>query len=449
MRFMIFGMVFFAMQTMAWAGELKASLPQAIAWAVEHNPSTEESNAHIRKAAALLSQVRGTRGISGDFVGLISPVPRAKGQPNTPNPGFSSAKLNGITDWETGKLKLILPIFTFGKIKAYEEAAMAGIEVASARKDQAEFGVADLVSQAYQGYLLAVTGKRFANSINKIVDKAMRQVQEKVNRDDDDANPQDLLKLKLAQGLVLKQVYEAEQGEIFARSALNILTGRAMIPQEKSLKRLKLPKWTLSQWVTVARSGRPEFREAIHGVNAMQKLVRVKEAEYFPDIFLIGVLSAAHSSGRDRIIDPFIQDDFNHFYGTVGVGMKWTFDLGGIHHAKVDQAKADLAVVRAKQKYAEMMIPLQVEADYQQLVAKRKQIIALTRSSKAGRQWLFSAASSYDFGVGEAKEVMDALAAYALVEGERLSTVHAYNLQAVNLLHHVGHLQLQELKGEK
>jgi len=448
-RIVLFIYFFFLGLTSLAAEEQRATLAQAIAWAIEHSPVSEESDANIRKAAALLAQVRATGGISGEFFGLISPVPRAKGQPNNPNPGFSTAKLNGITDWETGKLKLFMPIYTFGKLKSYEEAAMAGIEVASARKDKANVDVAELVAKAYNGYLLAITGQRFINDIKKIVDKAMKQVNIKIERDDDDANPQDLLKLKVAQGLVLKQLYEAEQGEIFARSALRILTGHAMIPKERSLKRIKLPNWQLSQWVAVARAARPEFREAHHGVNAMQKLVQVKEAGYYPDIFLIGVLSAAHSGGRDRIIDPFIKDDFNHFYGTVGIAMKWKFDLSGIQHAIVDQAKANLTAVRAKQKYANMMIPLQVESDYQMLVAKRKQIDALRSSSRAGRQWLFSAASSYDFGVGEAKDVMDALSAYALVEADRIKTIHAYNLQAVSLLHHVGHLHLEDLKGEK
>lgn len=444
----IWSLAWLVISPAAWAQE-KASLAQMIAWAVARSPVLEEGNANVASAQALLAEARGHRWFTGELFGLVAPVADAKGQPGSPAPGYSSGKLNNITDWEWGTLKIIQPLYTFGKLDAYGRAAKAGVEVAKARREQKRMEVAIMVTEAYQTYLLANTALYLTKEVDDILAKAIRRTKKLLNRDSDEVSPTDLLKLENARGLLLKRHYEAEEGKRITLSALRILTGRDVIPAEATLNILALPAYSLEQWVSFAKQDRPEYREAAFGLIAKQALVEAKKAEAYPDIFIIGLLSAAHSSGRDRIIDPFIRDDFNHFYGTVGIGLRWKFDWA-INDARVAKAEAEKAVVAAKKRFADEMIPLQVEKDYRQLMSLRRQSDALRKASRAGRQWLISSASSYDLGVGEAKEIFEALGGYAMAEAGRLQAMFAHNMMAVQLLRHVGRLRADTIskKGE-
>ena len=444
----LFIVTFLAAAPAAMAAE-KASLAQCIAWAVERSPTTQEGNADVAKAKGMLAEVRGHGLLQGELFGMVAPTATAKGSPLNANPGYSSGTLKGVTDWEIGTLQVIQPLYTFGKLDAYGRAATAGIEVAEARRESKRMSTALLITEAYQGYLLADTAVYITDDIDGIVTKAIRQTEAMLEDDSDEVQPTDLMKLKNARGLVLKNKYEAEQGKIIAASALRVLTGHDVVPEESQLGYMEMPAHSLQEWVGIAKSDRPEYREAAQGLIAMQALVEAKRAEAYPDIFMIGLLSAAHSSGRDRIVDPFIRDDFNHFYGTIGIGMRWKFDLA-LNDAKVAQAQAEKEAVVAKKRYADEMIPLQVEKDYREMMSLRMQTDALNDAARAGRQWLISAASTYDLGVGEAREIFEALAGYATAEGGRLKALHGHNMKAAELLQHVGRLRADMLanKGE-
>ncbi|MDX8389117.1 MAG: TolC family protein [Mariprofundaceae bacterium] len=415
----------------------KASLSQCVAWSIERSPDMEEAEANIRQAAALLEQVNGKRYISGSLFAIVAPTATAKGQPLNAEPGYSSAKLHGITDWEWGTLQLTLPLYTFGKIDSYERAAGANIKLHEARREKQKLNVAMLTTEAYQGYLLAHTGMRLAKSIDKIVVKAIAQTEQMLEEESDEVSETDLLKLKSGRGQVLQIYHEAKAGKRFTESALKLLTGHAVIPKERKLTALKLPDLSLQEWITLGKSERPEFREATSGLEARGALLAAEEANALPDIFMFAMMSAAHSSGRDRIIDPFIRDDFNHALGTIGLGMRWEFDPM-VHRAKLAGRQAEVDQVRAKQRFANEMIPLQIEKDYREFMGLKDQVAALKQSAQAGRQWLISAATSYDMGIGEAKDIFEALSAYAQAEGAKLKALHKHNMTGIQLLHHVG-----------
>ncbi|MDX8378045.1 MAG: TolC family protein [Mariprofundales bacterium] len=419
----------------------KASLEQCMVWAVAQSPQNEEYQAKTAAARALLAKVEAAHLPQGELKVLVAPTAQAKGQPGNA-PGYSSGKLRGVTDWEYGTLTIIQPIYTFGKLTAYKEAATAGIAVAEAQQRIQDMSVAELTATAYQSYLLAKTALKLTKFVDGLIGTAIDRNQRLQEGGMDDINPIDILRMQSVRGLILQRKYQAESGLLFTKQALKTLTGHDVRPKERKLSLLSVPQHDLAAWVDIARHERPEFTMAKEGLKARQKLVEVAKASLYPDFFLIGMLSAAHSTGRDRIIDPFIQDPFNHFYGTIGLGMRWAFDLG-IKSADVDKAKAEHAEVVAKSRFADEMIPVQVSQGYHNLTSLAKQVKALKSSSRSGKQWLIMAASNYDIGLGTAKDMSDALTAYVMAEASYLVAMHEHNMAAVHLLQNVGQLQTQ------
>ncbi len=423
----------------------KASLAACLAWGLERSPSLEEGEARVRKAKALLAEVDAVNRPQLQIMGMIAPTATALGQPG--NAGiYSTAKIHSITDWETGTASLIQPLFTFGKIEHYQEAAKHGIDVAKAQRDAQLMDHALLITKAYQGYLLAHSAAAIAKQVDGILLKAIAQTMEMLDNEDDEADPMDLMKLRNGRGFVLKTKIEAEHGLSFAQSALRTLTYHNVIPKERRLQLIKLPQHSLHEWVHIAHQSRPEFQLAKAGIAATAELLAEKHAEAYPDIFMIAAFTAAHSSGRSRIIDPFIQDQFNHAYGTVGLGIRWKFDFG-ITDSRIEQAKAAHEEVLAKGRFADEMIPLEIERDYTDLDSLKQQALALRKSARAGKRWLITSASQYELGIGEAKEIFSALAGYASSEGAYLTAVYQHNLKAMQLLRHVGQLTSHDLKG--
>ena len=194
---------------------------------------------------------------------------------------------------------------------------------------------------------------------------------------------------------------------------------------------------TAANYLRDARQLRPEFTQAQEGVKAFKALVNAAKADYYP-LFFVGVVgSVAEATNRDRFTNPFVFDPLNDDAVSPVVGLRWHYDLG-ITAGKVGEAKAKLGQVQQKQAQAELGIPFQVRQALEDVKRHQANINATREGYRNGRKWLVAALSNFDFGVGEGKEVADALLAYAKLRISYFQAVHGYNLGLAKLNHVTG-----------
>jgi outer membrane protein TolC len=194
---------------------------------------------------------------------------------------------------------------------------------------------------------------------------------------------------------------------------------------------------SLEAYLADARQLRPEFTQAREGVKAFEALVQAAKADYYP-VFFVGVVgSLAEATNRDRFTNPFVFDSLNDDAASPVVGFKWHYDLG-ITAGKVGEARAQLGQVQQKHAFAEQGIPFQVRQAYLEMEQHRDNIEATEEGYRSGRKWLVAALSNFDLGVGEGKDVADAVLAYATLRASYLQSVYDYNFTLAKLDHVAG-----------
>ena len=416
------------------AADKVLSLKECVSLALAHAPELGEAQADIDLVGAKLDEAKGNRFPQIDFLGLSGPVPRARGnQVSSPD---TIANTNAFGWFERGDLTLVQPIYTFGKISHSMSAARHGIEVEKSRKDQKRNEIAVKVKEYYYGVLLARDAKELLNEVQGDLGRAHDKAKKLLEQNSSNVEEADLYKLDAFSGEVAKLRAEAVKGETLALSALKARIG---IPPEAPLElsdarllREGEPIGDLANYLARAKVRRPEFRQVREGLLAREELVAAARAAHYPDFFLGGNLSAANASRRDRVDNPWVPDEFNHFWGGVALGIKWKLDFG-ITSAKVSQEQAQYDRLVSTKSYAEENIPLQIRKFYDEGVEAASSMEATRGGYENSKKWAVTALANFDFGIGPAKEIFDSLQQYAKMRWLYFQSIYNYNLALANL----------------
>jgi outer membrane protein len=420
-------------------GRLVLSLQECIQRSLATAPELGESQSDVDLASSKLKEAKAHRYPQIEFIGLIGPVPQARGdQVNSPDKINDTGRL---TWFQRGDATLVQPLYTFGKISESMKAASHGIEVDRAKKEQKRNEVALQTKEYYYGLLLARELKEVVLEVKEDLDKARGTARKLLDKESENVEQIDIYKLDAFAGEVGKYLEEAKKGEVLALSAL---INRVGLPDDTQLdiatERLTPELENVSPlpaYLEASRANRPEYRQIKEGLQAREALVAAARAAYYPDVFLGGYLSGAYAEKRIRITNPFVPDDFNHLWGGIALGLKWKLDFG-ITGAKLAGEVAQYNKLLYTKDYADRNIPLQIKKSYLD-IKEAEQSIEATRSAYSNaKKWEVAALANFDFGIGPAKEIFDALENYAKMRGDYFRSIYNLNMARANLDYAVG-----------
>src|SRR2546425_2872362 len=415
------------------------SLEDAVSLAVKNSPQIKEQQFGVLKRQSQRAQADAARFAQLEITAVVGPSPRARGnQINSPDSKTDPA-ITGV--FGLGTISLVQPLYTFGKIDSLREAAAHGIAVSQAQVNERATKVALLVYEAYYGYLLAVSLENLGLEIGDQLSSSLDKIRRRLAAGAPGVDNIDALKLQTFQGELEKQLNDIREGKALAlaglRTLLNLDPAEPIELADKGLDPQVRETGSLEQYITDARQMRPEFTQAREGVKAFEKLVDATKADYYPVVFFGVFGSVADATNRDRIRNPFVYDRLNDTAVAPVLGVQWKFNLG-ITAGKVEEAEAELGKIQQKQALAEQGIPFQVRQAYLEVQQHQANIEATRKGFRSGRQWLVTAASNFDLGVGPGKDVADAAAAYAKLRAEYFQAVYNYNLGLAKLDHVAG-----------
>jgi len=270
-----------------------------------------------------------------------------------------------------------------------------------------------------------------------------------IEQGSDGADEIDLYKLDAFSGEVAKYLEEARKGEKLALAALKTRLGISSDTQlEISSERLLMDESVVPDFETYldkARSNRPEYRQLAEGIKARHALVEAAKANYYPDIFLGGLFSWAYADDRDRINNPYITDQFKHLNGGVALGARWKLDFG-ITSAKVAGERAQYNRLLSTKAFADANIPLQIKKYYLDLKEAENSVTATHNAFTNAKKWGMAAIANFDFGVGPAKDILEALQAYARMRASYFQSIYNYRIAQSNLDYAIGQAPISSNK---
>jgi outer membrane protein len=432
----------FAPAGVSFAAESPASQPaltldDCIRMALKAAPELGESQSDISLATSKLDEAKSYRYPQMNLTTMVGPAPIAYRSFIDPKIKTDEPfSFNALTWFASADATIIQPLYTFGKISENMKAATHGIEVDRSRKEQRANEIVLKVHEYYNGLLLAREMKELVLEIEEILVKSRDKARKLLDQGSDTVDEMDLYKLDAFSGVATKYLEEAKKGEALALAALRARMGLPVDAQlQTGTERLvivdvEIPP--LETYIENARRRRPEFHQIAEGLKARTALVEAAKANYYPDIFLGGMFSWAYADERERIQNPYITDPFKHLYGGVALGARWKLDFG-ITGAKVSGERAQYNRLLSTKEFADTNVPLQVKKYYLDLIEAKNSATATRGAYLNAKKWTVTALANFDFGLGPAKDIFEALQAYSTMRADFFKSIYNYRIAAANL----------------
>lgn len=422
------------------------TLQQCIKKAIEISPEIGESRFEEELYKSKKMQADSAVYPQIEVLAIAGPSPRARKEQLNPVETSAGTTVNGV--FGSLDMTLIQPVYTFGRISSYREAALSGIKAARAGVDKKTSDIVLRIKELYYGLLLAKDMRNLVLDIKDELIKSIEKAERHIEMGSPWADEVNLFKLRTFLGEVERNLNEAEKGIALARDALKTSLGipegtdfdiadQSLSPEEKIPDAMK-------EYMKRALELRPEFIQLKEGLNARSALINAERAGMYPQIFLGLKTSIAGATNRDTIENPYIIDYFNHMYGAAFMGMKWSLDFG-IAEGRVKEAKAEYHKLLEKKRFADEAIPFQVRKAYLDYEEALKNITKTEDAYKNAKKWLVSAVANFDMGLVDAKEVADAAMAYALTRANNLRSIYNQRISFANLIYAAG-MDLREIQ---
>lgn len=427
----------------ASAAPLRLGLADCIQRGLKNNPDLLEKRWDVTLAANKVDEAANGFLPKPNVLNITGFVPGARGQVwDPPPPGFNSNNRGDIGPFTRVLVEFTQPLYTWGKLTAGQRAAESGLDAANAKQAETRDEVVLEIKKLYSEALLAAA---IADVLGEVVENFELAVEESEKRMSDDTGKvtqSDVLKLKIGLAGVAEQVPKARNGAILARDGLGRAIGlEPNVEFELADERLEpLPAnlKPLEEYVQTVFRVSPQWKQLEAGLIAREELVKVEEADFYPTVFLAGGFRYAYAPKRDRQLSPFANDEFN-FTSLPGaaLGLFWPLDFWETER-KVEGARAELAKIRQQRANAESGIRLAVKKAYLDATQARESVEIADKGRKAARGLLVGNVSSFELGLGEAKDLFEALVIYTTATSNFYNTVNDYNLAIANLTKTVG-----------
>jgi outer membrane protein TolC len=423
------------------------TLEQCIKKAVEVSPEIGESRYEEEVYKSKKMQADSAVYPQIEILAITGPSPRANREQISPTVNTSvGTTVNGV--FGSADVTLIQPIYTFGKISSYREAASSGIKVAKAGVDKKTSDIVLRIKELYYSLLLAKDMRNLLLEIKDELVESIKKAERHIEIGSPWADEVNLFKLRAFLGEVEKNLNETQKGIAIAKDALRTSIGLSRVIEfdtaESSLTLEDRIPDDINIYIKNAMEFRPEFIQLKEGLNAKNALVDAEKSSFYPHVFMGLKASVAGATNRDKVENPYIYDYFNHAYGAGFIGIKWSIDFG-ITSGRVKEAQAEYYKLLERKRFADEAVPFQIRKSYLDLEEARKNTAETEKAYMNARKWLVAAVANFDLGIAEAKEIADAAMAYGQMKANNLRSIYNHRMSFANLLYSTG-LDLKELK---
>ena len=382
-----------------------------------------------------------------EVTAIVGPSSRARGDAASSPDRRDSPTVDNV--FERVEMRLVQPLYTFGKLTGFRGAAEEGVKVEKAKVEEKAADLILRVKELYYSRLMASDMLGLIDEISKDLDKAIVKTERRLKAEVPGADEIDLYKLKAFRGEVLKNREEAQKGFDLATGALMFYAGlNRTQPFELDAIGLEAsPKDVepVDRGMDIALELRPEMTQVRAGLKATEALVMAEESNLYPQFFAAVNSVYAQAGNRTRQQNPFAYDPLNDRYAVIVLGFKYDLDFG-ITRGKIRAAQAEHLKVGETKQFAEQGIPLQVRKAHRELTEAQETLKATEDGWRNAKKWLVAAKANYDLGVGESRDLGQAAETYAKLRADNFKAMYNYNLSLANIEYATGRAVKEEAK---
>lgn len=324
---------------------------------------------------------------------------------------------NAKNDWDKvgvfNRLRItgVQPVFTWGSINkaisAAEEAVKATEFEFQAKKEDMEVRLFEL----YYSYVLALEIERLLKDAEDKINQIENSLDD-AQEEGDDIDETDVYKFKVFKAQFGIQKAEVDESLVFVKQTWEYIlrneNGTVYIPSIRYLDPLVAKLSGLDHYQNSAFLNRNELRGITTGKEALMKYIDYQKASNLPGLYLGFTTTFASTPIRPRQPNPFISTPENTFNTAFGVTIRQNLNFFQAK-TQLDRVKIELRKMDYLSEAAKDGILLEVNQAYQKAAVAEVKVERTDEALLTTKQWLRMEQQDYDFGIGEVKDLIDAM----------------------------------------
>jgi outer membrane protein TolC len=382
----------------------------------------------VRKARALRILPEATLNLAGGL------VPEARG--TVVSSQDSSGDLDSLGPFYRLELKLVQPLWTFGRLDATEALAREGLATQRARRALTRENVALDATKAYWALAAAARGEAIARNMRRDFDELQREVEKRLADESSGVNDADLLEVRTNSYSIDRLFFDALEARRASADALRVLLA---LPGEdepplvdEPPPAVELDEGRVADVVARAVEVHPEVRVMDAAARALAAKVELQRTSRNPVLFIAGGVGWAHAGNRDEQDNPWVDDDFNHTRVGAQIGMNWDANLyrKGID---VSESRAEHRVLLEQLEVLRAKVGIEVRRALREARRTRALLDSARTALKAAKSRLRLVLDNWETGVGEVADAIDAYEKYYRLRIEEPQREYELNVALARL----------------
>jgi outer membrane protein TolC len=429
----------------------KYTLPELLEIARQASPGLQASAAATAAMEAQVTEVRRNWLPQGDLLSLLAPSPNLRCIPSreectsTQNNEVRLTNVSWNRVFTRTELRLIQPLWDFGKISAGTDAAKEGVAVAKERENATRADLEQNVRKAYWGMKLARDVLDMLDTGSGYVEDGQKKLEKDLEQGTGTASVTDKLRIRTVRAEVDARILEAKRGQGLAREGLRVLLG-AQAPSvidvdDEAFEPLEVKERPVTYYEDLARYTRPEARLLDHAVKAKNALADLERLRAYPDIILVGTAAFARAQDVDDPQNGFLNHYFNTTTAGIAAALRMQLDIGP-KLARATRSTFEAAEIGYRRSEALGGIALEVRKAYGEMNEAAERIKAVQKGERAAKSWISAVAQNFAVGLAEARDLTDALVAFFNMRYRYLQAVFDYNVAVAALTRATGASEL-------
>lgn len=321
-------------------------------------------------------------------------------------------------DWENwavftrAEVSAVQPIFAWGALKNAVKAAKSAAVAAQKQFEKEKANLRLRLFELYQSYLLTNEILVLLDEAKSQIDKIERQIEEKQEEGNAEFDESDLFKFK-----VFKSEFDIRAAEVREEAkmtqriwnyVLDAQENTVYVPDTNFLDPVAEDLREIDYYRSYALANRSEMGAIEAGIDAAEYGMKAQKQKNYPSLFVGLTGSYANTPNRPRQSNPFIINNSNYASGSFGFGIRQNLDFLSIQ-ADIEKGRIQYRQAKYLKDAAVDGIVLEINQAYKETSLSKVKVDKTDEAHVTSKQWLRQEQLDYDFGMGDTKDLVDAM----------------------------------------
>ena len=340
---------------------------------------------------------------------------------SSPN-GFDEESIyldpDAINDWDKFglftrfRITGVQPVFTWGAINKAIDAARLGVQASVQEVEASKFDLEVRLFELYHSYILALEIERLLKDAEDKIAQIERGLEDFEEENPEEFDESELFKFRIFKSQFGIQQAEVEQSLNFVKEtwkyALRNDEGIIYEPEIRFLEPFDFSLSELFFYQESALNNRAEIRGLEYGEEALLTYISSLKSQNLPGLFFGFTTTFASTPVRPRQPNPFINTPENTFNTAVGFTIRQNLNFFQAN-TSLERSKIEMRKMSDLKEAASDGVILEVNEAYKNASIAEVKVDKTDEALVTAKEWLRMEQLDYDFGIGEVKDLIDAM----------------------------------------